>query len=104
MLADPSPGRQPATSRAHRRVAAAITDAPARIIARSVKPGATAVRPAELLPLLVLESWRSAPLWPLLVASTLGSIVTVFAVFVSAVVANVCDLLGSTADCASEER
>lgn len=72
-------------------------------IASSVRPGAT-VRPAPLLPLLVLESDRPEPLWPLLVASTLASIVTVFAVFVTAVVANVAVAVGSTAACASEER
>lgn len=72
-------------------------------IASNVRPGAT-VRPAPLLPLLVLESDRPEPLWPLLVASTLASTVTVFAVLVTAVVAKVALAVGSTAACASEER
>jgi hypothetical protein len=80
----------------------AATTAPA------TPPPTALTRPAPLvaLPLLVLPSLRVAPLCPLLVASTLGSIVAVFAVFVTLVVENVAVIVcaASAPESASPER
>lgn len=89
----------------YRLIAATTTHAPATSITSTVTPGTTpAVLGALLLPWLVLDSLRSFALSPFDVASTLGSIVTVFFDFVTTVVEYVSVCEGSTAPCASDER
>ncbi|EIW56400.1 uncharacterized protein TRAVEDRAFT_49228 [Trametes versicolor FP-101664 SS1] len=83
------------------------TATPPRTPAKAATPGAKPVMPdAPFAPpwLVPPEEMRFLPLCPFDVARTDGSTVTVFAVFVTMDVANVCGAAGSTAACAASEK
>lgn len=83
------------------------TAIPPRTPAKAATPGAKPVMPdAPFAPpwLVPPEEMRFLPLCPFDVARTDGSTVTVFAVFVTMDVANVCGAAGSTAACAASEK